>query len=254
MDTENNNMKIRQEINILDSLLTAATGATATSNEIVQFDEARYNGATAYFEVVAYSDISLAFDVTLVGATDGTVATINVPTLTTAPTLFRSASFNPTTAAQNYTVVISAAVGTNKRVKAARIVILQDAATITNTETQIEIGNLDTTTSTTDDPIANPKYWKYTAANWDGTLTVYFEATFKTQSTKCAATVTLQTSTDILAPSWSNVASSAITTISTTPARVRSGAITLTDGNWYRVVIKTVSTKETNFRYNVFLH
>ena len=118
-------LSIRQEINITDSLLTAATGATATSNEIVQLDENQYNSATFYFEVVAYSDISLAFDVTLVGSTDGTVATINVPTLTTAPTLFRSASFNPTTNVQNYTVVISAAVGTNKNVKAARIVIIQ---------------------------------------------------------------------------------------------------------------------------------
>jgi hypothetical protein len=44
---------------------------------------------------------------------------------------------------------------------------------------------------------------------------------------------------------WADVASSPVTTTSTTAARVRSAAITLTDGRWYRVAIKSSSTKET---------
>src|SRR3990167_942350 len=100
--------QIRQEINILDHLLAAASGSSATSLEIAQYDKNQYNGTqTAYFEIVARSTASIEFNVTLVGSTDGTVATINVPTLTTSYILFRSASFDPTTAAQNYTVSIS---------------------------------------------------------------------------------------------------------------------------------------------------
>ena len=139
--------KIRQEINILDALLSAASGSAATSNEIILLDVDQYPGGTFYFEIDAFSSLSLAFDVTLVGATDGTISTISVPTLTTAPTLFRSTSFSPTTASQNCTVSISASVGATKNVKSARIVILQDASPILATETVIDIGTASNTTS-----------------------------------------------------------------------------------------------------------
>ncbi len=245
------NAIIRQEINILDALLSAAGGASGTSNEIVQLDTTQYNGATYYFEIEADSTISISFNVTLNGATDGTLATCNVPLLTTAFTLIRSNSFTPTTATQNCTVVIDNTAGATKNVKAARIVIIQNAASITNTETQIEIGNASTTTSTSLVPLTNPKYWKYTAANWDGTKTFLFEAVFKTQSTKCTATVTLQTSSSITVPSWSDVVNGTVTTTSTTPDRQRTGtAFTPVDGNWYRVAFNGVSTKETTTFYN----
>ena len=227
--------QVRQEISILTHLLTAATGATATSNEIVQYDETQYNGTvTAYFEIVAYSDTSLAFDVTLVGVTDGTVATINVPTLTTAPTLFRSASFNPTTATQNYTVVISAAVGTNKNVKSARIVIIQNATTLTNTETQVEIGNYNLTRTTESAAIlTNPKYWKYTAANWDGTKTFYAEAVYDSGDMDTIS-VYIYEATDILAPSWTLNATIVSAATTTVPTRTRV-AFTPVDGRWYTI-------------------
>lgn len=227
--------QVRQEINILDHLLVAATGATATSNEIVQYDESQYNGTqTAYFEVVAYSDASLAFDVTLVGATDGTVATINVPTLTTVPTLFRSASFNPTTATQNYTVVISAAVGTNKNVKSARIVIIQNATTLTNTETQIEIGNYNLArTAETATILTNPKYWKYDASKWDGTKTFYAEAVYDSGDMD-TITISLREAPDIAAPVWTSVATIVSAATTTVPTRTRV-AFTPTDGRWYTI-------------------
>ncbi len=242
--------KLRQEINILDSILTAASGSSATSNEIVSLDTTKYNGATYYFEILADSSVSLGFNVTLVGATDGTLATISVPVLTTAYTLFRSSSFTVTSALQDCTIQIANTVGATKNVKAARIIILQSASIIANTETQIEIGNASATTQTVDTNLTNPKYWKYDASKWDGTLTVYFESTFMTGTSKSAATMTLQTSTDILAPSWSNVTSSAVTTTGTVPTRVRSGAITLVDGNWYQCVMKAGNSKSGITTYN----
>lgn len=226
----------------------------ATSAYAANYDKTKYSGTqTAYFEIVAYSDVSLAFTVSLIGDTDGSVVTINVPTLTTAPTLFRSSSFDPTTSKQDYRVQISNAIGTNKRVKAARIVIIQSGSPIATTETQIEVGNASTTTTTTDTPLTNPKYWKYTAANWDGTITMYFEGTFATGTSKSAATLTLQTSSSITAPSWSNVADTGITTTSTSsvPATVRSAtAFTPTNGNWYRVVMKAGNSKSGITVYN----
>lgn len=228
------NVKLRQELNILDHLLVAATGATATSKEIVQLDTTQYNGATYYFEIVAYSDTSLAFDVTLTGATDGAVKVISVPTLTTVPTIFRSTSFTPTTATQNMTVVISAAVGTNKNVKSARIVIIQSAATLTNTETQIEIGNYNLArTAETATILVNPKYWKYTAANWDGTKTFYAEAVYDSGDMD-TITVDIREAPDITAPVWTSVATIVFAATTTVPTRTRV-AFTPVDGRWYTI-------------------
>jgi hypothetical protein len=132
------------------------------------------------------------------------------------------------------------------------VVIIQNATTITNTQTQIEIGNEATTTSTTNVPTTNPKYWKYTSANWDGTITAYFEATLACSSSKSATTAVLQTSTSITAPSWSDVASSTITTTTAynSSSLVRSGAITLTAGNWYRVAYKSGTSKSAAYIWN----
>lgn len=227
--------KIRQEINILDHLLTATSGSSATSNERAQYDETRYGGTgTAYFEVVAYSDVSLAFDVTLVGATDGTVATINVPTLTTTPTLFRSASFNPATAAQNFTVSISAAVGTNKNVKSARIIIIQSAGSVPCTQTQLEIGNYNIGRTTESAAIlTNPKYWKYTAANWDGTKSFFAEAVYDSGDMDTIS-VYIYESTAIDAPSWSLNATIVSAATTTSPTRTRV-SFTPVDGRWYTI-------------------
>lgn len=233
--------KIRQEINILVGELVAASGSAGSSDALIKVDTTKYTGATYYFEIVAYSDVSLAFDVSITNTLSNNLATINVPTLTTAPTLFRSSSFSPTT--DDLHVTISNAVGTNKRVKSARVVILQDTSAILGTETQIEIGSVSTSTSTTDVPLTNSKYWQYNASNFDGNKTFYFEGVFSTRTTKSAAAMKLQTSTSITAPSWSDVASSEITTTTFAEVRVRSGAISLVDGNWYRAVMRAGNSK-----------
>ena len=227
--------KIRTEINILDHLLTAASGSSATSNEIALLDTTQFNGTVSYyFEIVADSTVSLEFTVTLVGATDGTLATITVPVLTTAYTLFRSTSFTPTTASQNCTVQIANTAGATKNVKSARIVIIQEATTLTNTETQIEIGNYNTgRTGEAAAALTNPKYWKYDAAKWDGTKTFYAEAVYDSGSMD-TITVALEVSTDILAPSWSTAVTIVSAAETTVPTRTRA-AFTPVDGSWYRI-------------------
>lgn len=245
---------IRQEINILDFILSAGSGSSNTSSETVQLDTTQYNGATYYFEIVADTTVSLSVDITLNGATDGTLATCNIPLLTTAYTLIRSASFTPTTETQNCNVVIPNTVGATKNVKSARIVIIQNPATLTNTETQIEICGTagSATTSTTPVPVTDPKYWKYTAGNWDGTITVYFEATCNAGNSKSGVTVSLQVAdgTGDGFAGWTDVTNSPITSTSLSVVRVRSAALTLTTGRWYRAAFKTGTSKSGVNIYN----
>jgi hypothetical protein len=229
---------IRQEINIIDNVITGATDDLAQ----VQLDTTQYNGTVLYYFEVVAKIASGSENVTLrrIGGTtdDATVAV----TGSTSYILFRSTAFTPPAGQTTYMVHCAS---TNANVLSARIIVIQTATTLTNTETQIEIGNASTTTTTTDTALTNPKYWYYNSANWDGTITAYFEGVFLTATSKSAATMTLQVSdsSSIAAPSWSNVTSSAVTTTSTTAARVRSAAITLTADRWYRAVMKAGNSK-----------
>ena len=137
------NTLIRQEINITDKYLGSASGAYATSSEIIQIDTSQYTSPTYNFEAVASTTSSVASNIYLKNATTfATVATIAVPTLTTSYTRLRSA-FTPTSGANNYVVVMGNE-AVQKGAIATRVVILQNAATLSNTETQIEIGNKET--------------------------------------------------------------------------------------------------------------
>ncbi len=242
------NAIIRQEINILDSLLSAAGGASATSSEIVQLDTTQYNGATYYFEVVADSSVSLSFNVTLQrGATVD--ATCNIPLLTTAYTRVRSAAFTPGAATANYTVVIDNTAGATKNVKSARIIIIQNAASITKTETQIEVGNKTTTIATVATAITDAKYWKYTAANWDGTKTFYAEATYACSASKSAMTISLQEDNGSFG-AWADIVTIVSAGTATTATRVRSVAFTPTDGRNYRIAVLVGNSKSLGNIYN----
>jgi hypothetical protein len=240
--------QIRQEINITDTSYSDSTGGT-DSSEIILLDTTQYNGTVSYYFEVDARVIDISKNVTLRRkGTSTDDATVSVTA--TSNSLVRSTAFTPPAGQTEYIIHLVGTIGHSVTVKAARIIVIQEATTLTSTETQIEIGNASNTTATVDTALTNPKYWQYTAANWDGTKTVYFESTFLSGTSKSAATMTLQTSTDILAPSWSNVASSAVTTTSTTAARVRSGAITLVDGNWYRAVMKAGNSKSGITTYN----
>src|SRR3990167_4031418 len=227
--------QIRQEINILDHLMAGPSGSILLSNEKAQLDTTQYNGTgTYYFEIVSYSSVSLAYTVQLQGSVDASLVTISVPTSTTTPTLFRSASFTPTAGAQNVDVLISSTAGATKNVKSARIIVIQNATTLTNTETQIEIGNYNTGRTVEAAAIlTNPKYWKYDASKWDGTKTFYAEAVYDSGSMD-TVTVGIYEATDITAPSWSLNATIVSAATTEVPTRTRV-AFTPVDGRWYTI-------------------
>ncbi len=174
---------IRQEINIIDGYMSAASGSFATSSAIVQLDTPKYTSPSAYFEVVASTSASIATQVFLRNATSSaTVATVNIPAGTTAYTRLRSTDFFSAvgTTTGEYIAVIASTTGATKGIIAARIVILDSGNALSNTQTQIEVGSATTSANnTTTAALQNTKYWYYNAAGWDASPTFYAEVTYR---------------------------------------------------------------------------
>lgn len=213
-------------------------------------DASQYSGTVSfYFEVVASN-----------GATPGgfilrddLLNDVNIAIPTSSPvTLRRSTAFTPASGLRQYQVNASSGTITSK---AARIVIIQDTGSdpLSSTETQIEIGSLSTVTATAIPTgatnMTNPKYWKYTAENWDSIGAVYFEATFKGSSSKTACSVALQHDDGSFGATW--VTDQTITTTNTTATRVRGATpVTLTAGRNYRIVGAAAESKTGMVIYN----
>ncbi len=181
--------KIRQEIPII----MAQTAASATGMAAQQIINTNIYGGTATYAFEAVGDYATAGTITLRLASDNSVAaTLTWSSTETTPSRKR-VSFTPTAGANAYYVYLGAS-GTAAGFNTGRILVFQDTSgfQLTSTETQIEIGDYETAmTNTSSSPLTAPKYWTYTAANWDGTLTYSAEATYSTSTTNLA-TITLQ--------------------------------------------------------------
>ena len=169
---------IRQEINLIDGYFTATSGNFATTSAIINIDTNQYNDASYYFEAVA-STTGAASRLLLRNATTfATVTSVDVSG-TTAIRYRSGTAFTPTAGANDYVAVWeNQSVG--KSAQAIRVVILQNAASITDTETQIELGSeVIATTSAITTPLSQPKYWYYDASKWDGTVSFAAEVTYQ---------------------------------------------------------------------------
>jgi hypothetical protein len=83
---------------------------------------------------------------------------------------------------EEYTVRIKSSDSTDNTayIKAARLAIVQsDPTNITNTQTQIEVGDDDSTSSTTEVSLADPKHYMYDDHKFSGTTNAYFEANLR---------------------------------------------------------------------------
>lgn len=170
--------KIRQEINIIDGVVTVG----GTDAAMINIDTTKYNGATYYFEVVANYGAGATLTVNL---STGNIQSVGIG-ITNGTTIVRTRKqFTPETGSFDYR--LNVVTGGAPSIKAARVIILQSANSITNTQTQIEIGNLEIGLSmATTAPLTSPKYWTYTANNWDTGTTFTAEVTYK-QSANLAA-------------------------------------------------------------------
>jgi hypothetical protein len=124
---------IRQEINIINGSI----GVTGTDAAIVNLDTTKYNGATYYFEVYANKGAGSTLTINL---STGNTNTTSIGITNTTDVLVRR-QFTPETGSFDYRLNLTT--GSTPAVKAARIIILQSADPITDTQTQIEIGNLE---------------------------------------------------------------------------------------------------------------
>lgn len=175
------NQAIRQEINLLDH--SFASIGTATPNELAQMDTAQYSGSPTYwFEIVHSGAASNTGTISVRNVTDlSSAGTINGAT--SATFIISRAQFTPAAGAKAYTVIINGDGVRTITVRSARIIILQSEAAISKTETQIEIGNtVNASTNTAIADMTNPKFWTYTAANWDGTKTFSVEVVWQTSA------------------------------------------------------------------------
>jgi hypothetical protein len=260
--------QIREELSIVTSdtsdgfsgNASPASGLTVTSGAIVQLDTAQYNGTVTYYFEALCKNTDVTNAATLKLRRKGT--TTDDATLTFAANaadyvLMRSAAISPPAGATEYVTFGTAGAGGALRVRAARIIVIQNASSLTSVETQIEIGSEQSFTATTLTALTNPKYWKYTSANWDGAITAYWETTMTSNSTKITATAELQVAdgTGDGFTGWSAVSlvdsgNADLTTTSSTPARVRSAPISLIAGRNYRVVYKTSNSKSAINVYN----
>lgn len=243
-------MIIRQEINIIDSNITGATDDAAR----VQLDTTQYNGTvTYYFEIVGSvpsgsENITLRREGT---TTDDATITVNSSTVSR----YRSAAFTPPSGKTTYMVHCAS---TNATVRAARIIISQNAPPLTATETHVEIGNTETgKTNSSITALTNPKYWLYTAANWNGTSVFDIEVTYNVSSSKQGCTIYLQEDNGSFA-NWGTGGNQQLIIINgglaTTPTRDRASAygttFTPVNGRHYRIATVQATTKSNHSIYN----
>ena len=171
-------MKIRQEINVLNRQINNTGEAERLENDTINIDKTAYNDIdTAYMEYVAKNTDS-TYDAGLKMNMEGGVldpwGRVTVPANTNTFTRFRG---NNVTGDSDFTSTWhklttdpdSSATGTLS-VQSARLIIFQNAESITDTQTQIEIGQYATVVpaaASTWYAIPEPKYWKYEASKWD---------------------------------------------------------------------------------------
>lgn len=180
---------IRQEVNITDGYLFSPSGAYATSSAVVGITDGAYTNPTYYFEAVASTTGATTATISLVNATSSKiVATITMTGGQTSYARLRSTAFMPNASSTvEYRVVVNnEAVG--KGLIASRIVVLQDTSTLSQTETQIEIGAEQTYTGNATSTLSAPKYWYYDSTHWDATTTVTAEVTYNVLSGVTSAT------------------------------------------------------------------
>jgi photosystem II stability/assembly factor-like uncharacterized protein len=244
--------RIRQEINILCHVLSAASGSDATSDEIVYLDDDFYPGGTFYFEIVGYTSSSLAVDIKLRRkGTSTDDATCSIPAGTTAPARIRSTSFTPPTTATEYVVYIPNTAGATKNVVSARIIIIQEACPIEKTETQYEIGNYETGKSDVYPlvPLSYPKYFKFEEDKYDAIMAAYVEVVCKVSESGEGLLAVQVVKDDGAFGSWSYGANPTNACAAITPTRFRSDVFNLKNGRHYRL---TANLNQSGKTYDIY--
>ena len=181
---------IEQQINMMDQLYAPpqihALGIAPVDNSlgIIKWDGTKYNSESVYFEAVlrrtagsgnctgnfrTTSNSSVVVTSSVTSANFTRVRTVNI---------LSSLSNGTTYTAKIYS---SGALAATCEMKAARLIVVQnDASAITDSETQIEVGNNETTTQTAYTQLTDKKIYNYVSTQFNPAPTnIYFEASLK---------------------------------------------------------------------------
>lgn len=236
--------KIVKTIELQGGAMSSTSTAYASSSGRVPFlyTSGNFDGSLSiYFEcVMKTNNASYAAYANLSNTSNTAVTSSEISTNSTAYVRIRSAAITLTDATAYIPRLKIENAAAQVNIQQSRLVIVQDSVSA-KTETVIKVaGATPTTTSTAYADANTGNNWTYTAANWGGTCTFYFEATFTTDNALGTATIGLHDDANNL------VTSAEVTTSSTAAGqRVRSGAITLVDGTTYKVRFKTSNASYT---------
>jgi hypothetical protein len=219
----------------------SATGSTILSGVPFYWDSTQYTSSSVYFEAVLKTSATSCFVSAALfkkGAVDYIVAESQVNSNSTSYERVRSGKIT-LEEGQEYIVEIMRSAGTGY-INSSRLIIYQESSSIDNMETQpllsaytIGVGNTYTEPAPTySQP---PMRFYYDSSQFDGTVTVYFEAGLRIDGTNTGY-ARLYNVTNGTAVTDSDVTST--NTDTTVHERKRSGAITLTSGREYTVQFK----------------
>jgi hypothetical protein len=242
-------VKMRQEINFLNRPFNS-TGSLVLSDEIAYFDTADYNGEAVYLEVFAKNlsggslVVFLESDTTADFGTPEIEQSVSIPGNTDYWTLIRSAQVTGI-GGPYFKVAHPAVNGTDVEVKLAKLIILQSATDITETQTQIEVGNYQSeilaAAANTWYVIDFPKWWKYESAKWDPAPTITFGITYLCENDMGSIDFGIQE--DDGAGGWTTTPIATITGLtSETVDYQESASFTPTNGKIHRLVWRSSNT------------
>jgi len=245
----------------IHSKTTTNNPAQAENGSCIYLDANNYDGTVSYyFEVVALNtsgsnETTNLYKGTSIPSTIITSPAITIQANTTSFEFFRSAAV---TIDNNYKLkgvgISATGSASDVQIKSARLVIVQsDASAITDTETQIELGDYEANYTwgdgaTSDQPLTYPKYWYYDSSKFDGTVTFEAHCTYFNNDNKAKCTVTIQLQKDDGSFSnWTDVTT--IVNASSTAGFVFARQSTdfsasMTSGRNYRLALTT-----TNYKY-----
>lgn len=196
------------------------------------WDADAYDGTIeVYFEAVLQSSTSSYAYARLYTAGSSYVTGSEVSTNSTSVTVVRSGDIKANlTDDTDYVTYIKADSGVTTTIYAARLIIIQTGG-VTKTETQIPlIGQLSSTKSTSAIEHTYSYQFYYDATKYDGNVTIYFESVCRSTGGTSSTAYLYDTSSNLI---------TYVSITGTTATRVRSSAITLTDGTTYIVKFKS---------------
>ena len=182
------NIKIEKNISPLQGIPDRTTVDIAyadlgDSKVIIYWDAAKYSSPTVYFEaVLASSNASgTAYAKLQEEGSSTEVSGSEVSVTGTAYTRVRSSAITLTDGMQYKVITKTDNASYTATLRASRIIIAQDASAITATETNIFLSPYYSAGITQLESTYDQRFY-YDSADWDGTVTILFEATLRSSS------------------------------------------------------------------------